>query len=53
MQHVYFIAGRDTKARREHRVSKENPVHQELMGYQDFQETTGGMGVRGRKVSNV
>jgi len=50
---VYFIFGRDTKAHREHKVSKENLVHQELMGYRDFRGEMGGMEVRGRKVSSV
>jgi hypothetical protein len=53
MQLVYLVIGRDTKALREHKVSKENQVHRELMGCQDFQGEMGGMVVRGRKVSNI
>jgi len=50
---VCITFGRDTKGHREHKVSKENLVHRELMGYQDFQGEMGGMEVRGRKVSGV
>jgi hypothetical protein len=53
MKCVYFVFGRDTKALREHKVSRESLVHQELMGYQAFQVKTEEMEARGRKVSNI
>jgi hypothetical protein len=50
MKRVHFIFGRDTKALRELRVSKESPAHQELMGYQAFQGKMDEMEARGKKV---
>jgi hypothetical protein len=53
MKYVYFDSGRDIKVLREHKVSRESPVHQELMGYQASQGKMGEMEARDRKVSNT
>jgi hypothetical protein len=47
----FFFLDRDTKVPREHRVSRESLVHQELMGYQVSLEKMDEMEARGRKVS--
>jgi hypothetical protein len=53
MKCVYFVFGRDTRALREHKVSRESLVHQELMGYQASQGKMDEMEARGRKVTNT